>query len=128
MTTWHEVGRDARKAANELVESRFRSCLSRAYYAVYSKVTHDLTAAPGIAFPPRREGPNHPGETGSGGIRRLIETSMPGMTPERRLKLSELIGELYTLRLYADYRPSVEIDASDAREAISMMNKVFDAF
>jgi hypothetical protein len=47
--------------------------------------------------------------------------------PKRR-KLSELIGSLYTLRLYADYRPSIEIDAADAREAVSMMNTVFDAF
>ena len=128
MTTWHEVSRDARQAANELVESRFRSCLSRAYYAVYSKVTHELAAAPNIAFRKDREGPDHPGETGTGGIRRLIETSMPGMSQQRRHKLSERVGALYTLRLYADYRPSIGIDARDAREAITMMNKVFDAF
>ena len=128
MTTWHEVARDSRKAANEMVETRFRSCLSRAYYAVYSKVTHDLAAASNVTFPPGREGPNHPGESGTGGIRRLIETSMPAMSQERRVKLSELVGELYTLRLYADYRPSIEIDAPDAREAISLMNTVFDAF
>src|SRR5438045_1609144 len=107
MTTWHEVARDSRNAANELVKTRFRSCLSRASYAVYSKVTHDLSAAPNVTFPPGREGPHHPGETGTGGIRRLIETSMPGMSQERRVKLSELVGELYTLRLYADYRPSI---------------------
>ncbi|MGF1633632.1 MAG: hypothetical protein ACFCVE_07255 [Phycisphaerae bacterium] len=128
MTTWHEIARDSRKAANEMVETRFRSCLSRSYYAVYSKVTHDLAAAPGATFPLGREGPNHPGASGSGGIRRLIETSMPGMSQERRVKLSELVGELYTLRLYADYRPSIDIDAPDAREAISIMNTVFDAF
>ena len=52
---------------------------------------------------------------------------MPGMSQERRIKLSELVGALYTLRLYADYRPSIEIEAADAREAISMMNTVFDA-
>ena len=128
MTTWHEVAREARQAANELVATRYRSCLSRAYYAAYSKVTHDLSAATNVTFPPGREGPNHPGETGTGGIRRLIETSMPAMSPDRRRKLSELVGELYTLRLYADYRPSIDIDAADAREAISMMNTVFDAF
>ena len=128
MTTWHEVARDSRKAANEMVETRFRSCLSRAYYAAYSKVTHDLAAAPSVTFPQGREGPNHPGELDTGGIRRLIETSMPAMSQERRVKLSERVGSLYTLRLYADYRPSIEIDAREAREAISMMNTVFDAF
>lgn len=128
MAEWYELASDSRKAANEMVETRFRSCLSRAYYAAYSKVTNGLAAAPGVMFPQGREGPNHPGELGTGGIRRLIETSMPGMSQERRVKLSELVGSLYTLRLYADYRPSIDIDARDAREAISMMNTVFDAF
>jgi hypothetical protein len=101
------------------------SCVTRAYYAAYSKVTHALAAAPGVTFPANREGPNHPGETGTGGIRRLIETSMPRMDQPRRVKLSELIGRLYTLRIFADYRPSVEVDGRDAREAISIMNRVF---
>lgn len=128
MTTWHQLGREARNAANELVETRFRSCLSRAYYAVFSKVTHELDAAPNVTFAQGREGPGHPGENGTGGIRRLIETSMPELSAERRIKLSELIGALYTLRIYADYHPSIKIDASDAREAVSMMNTVFESF
>ena len=128
MTTWHEISRDARKAANELVEARFRSCLSRAYYAAFSKVTHELNAAPNVTFRPGRKGPDHPGESGTGGVRRLIETSMPGLSQDRRDKLSEIVGALYTLRLYADYLPSIAIEARDTREAITMMNKVFDAF
>ncbi len=111
-----------------MVETRFRSCLSRAYYAAYSKVTHELAAAPNVTFPQGREGPNHPGELGTGGIRRLIETSMSAMSQERRVKLSELVGALYVLRIAADYQPSSEIDAREAREAISMMKTVFDAF
>ena len=102
--------------------------MARAYYAAYSKVTHALAAAPGVNFPANREGPNHPGETGTGGIRRLIETSMPDMDKPRRVKLSELIGQLYTLRIFADYRPSVEVKGRDARESISIMNTVFDSF
>ena len=58
----------------------------------------------------------------------MIETSMPNMTPERRVKLSELIGRLYTLRIDADYKPSTEVDAREAREAVSLMNTVFDSF
>ena len=45
MTTWHDMASESRKAANEMVKTRFRPCLSRAYYAAYSKVTHDLIAA-----------------------------------------------------------------------------------
>ena len=122
MTTWHQMGREARTAANILVEAQFRSCLSRAYYAAYSKVTHELAAAPGIKSPAGREGPHH------SSVRRLIETSMPAMTADRRVKLSEIIGALYALRVYADYHPSIAIGAAEAREAVSMMNKVFNAF
>ncbi len=115
---WLELARDARRAASRLVEENFRSCLSRAYYAAYSKVTHSLAGAPGVTFPNNREGPNHPGETGTGGIRRMIEASMPNMQQDKRVKLSELVGRLYTLRIDADYRPSVEVEGRDAREAI----------
>jgi uncharacterized protein (UPF0332 family) len=124
--SWFELASDARKAANRLVSDNHRSCVSRSYYAAYSRVTYVLSIAPGVMFPTNREGPNHPGETGTGGIRRLIETSMPNMDQPRRVKLSELIGRLYTLRIFADYRPSVEVEGRDAREAISIMNTVFD--
>lgn len=126
--TWFDLATDARKASNRLVSDNFRSCLSRAYYAAYSKITHGLAGTPHITFPAGQEGPNHPGRLGTGGIRRLIETSMPDMDQSRRVKLSELIGRLYTLRIFADYRPSVEVEARDAREAISIMNTIFDSF
>jgi uncharacterized protein (UPF0332 family) len=126
---WLDLANDARRSANRLLtDDRFRSCLSRAYYAAYSKVTHVLAATPGVTFPNNREGPNHPGELGTGGIRRLIESSMPGMVQERRAKLSELVGRLYTLRVDADYKPSATVEARDARAAISIMNTVFDSF
>ena len=69
-----------------------------------------------------------PGEPGRSGIRRLIETSMPNMRQQERVKLSELVGRLYTLRIDADYKPSVEVEGRDAREAISLMNTVFYSF
>ena len=126
--SWFDLASDARKAANRLVSDNYRSCVARAYYAAYSKVTHTLVAMPGVSFPQNREGPNHPGETGIGGIRRLIEASLPGMDQPRRLKLSELVGRLYTLRIFADYRPSVQVDGRDAREAITIMKTIFDSF
>ena len=125
---WSELASDARKAASRLVGEHYRSCLSRAYYAVYSKVTFDLTAIPGVGFPVGDEGPRHPGRTGTGGIRRLIETHMTHLAPQKRVKLSELVGRLYTLRCVADYRPSVDVDARDAREAVSIMNTIFESF
>jgi len=126
--TWYDLAVDARRAANRLVAENYRSCLSRAYYAAFSKVNHSLIGVPGVHIPLTREGVSHPGESGTGGIRRWIESHMPHMDQPRRVKLSELIGRLYTLRVSADYKPSIEVDARDAREALSIMNTVFDSF
>jgi hypothetical protein len=126
--TWFTLAAAARRAASELVHDHPRGCVNRAYYAAYSKITFDLARQPGVAFPAGDEGPRHPGRTGTGGIRRLIEAHMMQMDAPKRQKLSELIGRLYTLRCVADYRPSMDLDARDAREAISIMNTVFDSF
>ncbi|HVS72205.1 MAG TPA: hypothetical protein VHQ47_13195 [Phycisphaerae bacterium] len=91
-------------------------------------MTHELATGSNTTFPPNREGPSHPGESGTGGIRRLIKTNLRTLRVERREKLSELVGRLYTLRIFADYMPSVHVEARDAREAISIMNTVFDSF
>jgi uncharacterized protein (UPF0332 family) len=120
---WLELARDARKAANILVtEDRYRSSGSRAYYAAYSKVTHELVVTARLPMPPEREGPSHRR------VRPIIETSMPNMPQPKRDKLSELIGRMYTLRIDADYKPSSEVGISEARAAISMMNAVFESF
>ena len=90
--------------------------------AAYSTVTHERVATAGLTVPPGREGPSH------ARLRRLIETSFPNMTPARRRKLSELVGRLYTLRIDADYKPSVPVEAREVREASSLMTTIFDAF
>ena len=71
--TWFDLASDARKAANRLVELNPRSCLNRAYYAAFSKVNHSLVGAPGVTIGLGREGVNHPGESGTGGIRRWTQ-------------------------------------------------------
>ena len=91
-------------------------------------MNHALVAVPGVFIRGGREGMNHPGETGAGGIRRWIETHMPGLDQRKRAKLSELVGRLYTLRIAAHYQPSVDVDGRDAREAVSIVNTVFDSF
>jgi hypothetical protein len=115
--TWYDLATSARRAAYQLASERHRSCLNRAYYAAFSKVNHALVGTPGVFIRLGREGVNHAGESGTGGIRRWIQSHMPGMDQPKREKLSELIGRLYTLRIAADYQPSVTVDA---REAISI--------
>jgi uncharacterized protein (UPF0332 family) len=121
--SWLEVARDARRAASRLLtESHFRSAVARAYYAGYSKVTHELVSVGGLPMPPGREGPNHIR------VRRLIETSMPNMAQAKRDKLSEMLGRLYALRIEADYRPSSTVGITETRAAISLMTTIFDSF
>ena len=132
MTTWHEIARESQKAANELVRTRFRPCVSRAYYAAYAKVTHDLVQA-GVPMPRDREGPAHPGHlpggtAGTKGIRVLIVKHLVDFEVPKRRELSELIGELYVLRLNADYHPSLRVEDREAREAVAIMNTIFAAF
>lgn len=129
---WSEVGRDARYAANELVRTRYRSCVSRAYYAAYSKVAHMLCEV-GTSFPAGREGPSHPGQlpdgtVGDAGIRRLIMTQLVKVDERKRRALSEMIAKLYAMRLSADYHPSETLDERDAREAIQMLTTIYEAF
>ena len=120
---WLDLARDARKAAGVLLtEGQFRSCASRAYYASYAKVTHELVAVAGLEMPPGREGPGH------ARLRTVIETSMPNMRPEKRAKLSELVGRLYSLRIDADYKPSTDFGVAEARRAISLMKTAFESF
>ncbi len=120
--TWHVLARDSRKAASVLVqENHFRSAVSRAYYAAYSKVSQELIAA-GQHMPEDREGPSHRK------LRPMIETSLHTMRKDAREALSRIIGRLYTIRIHADYSPSITVEAREAREAISLMNKVFMAF
>ncbi len=58
----------------------------------------------------------------------MIETNMTNLDQTKRVRLSELVGRLYTLRCVADYHPSIDVDGRDAREAISIMKTVFESF
>lgn len=120
--TWQSIGSDSRKAAAKLVrEKHFRSAAARAYYAAFSKITQDLLAA-GLQTAPGSEGFGH------SRIRKIIQTSMPDSDQMKRRTLSHMLGRLYTLRIYADYRPSKHFDKAEAREAVSLMNKIFEKF
>ncbi len=106
---------------NATVDDYYRSTVARAYYATYCRVTHELIAI-GEKMPQQREGPTHHK------LRGMVEFNLRHLPLALRLALSRMIGRLYTLRVSADYKPSAQIDARDAREAIAIMNKVFTAF
>ncbi len=119
--TWFQVAQDSRKAASQLVDTNFRSAVARAYFAAYAKLAQELIDA-GAQMPKDREGPSHKK------LQPMIETQLTSMGKEKRAALSNLIGQLYTLRIYADYKPSIVTAAREAREAISLMHKIFYFF
>lgn len=119
---WLDVARDSRKAANVLTTGEyFRSAVSRAYYAAYSKVSQELVDL-GVSMPERWEGPKH------GKLRPTVEANLTTLAQDKRVALSRILGRLYALRLYADYFPSTRVEVKEAREAITLMKKVFESF
>ena len=120
--TWQDLARDSRKAANELVHrGRYRSAVSRAYYAVYSKLAYEFSEM-GIEMPEGREGPSH------AKLRSIVENRLTRLSRKEREALSRIVGKSYVMRLYADYHPSDTMDSREAREAVGAMRTVFEAF
>lgn len=61
MVTWQEIGLENFQTARALYQSqRYRSSVSRAYYAAFSVLTHTLNAH-GVYFGEQQETPNHKG-------------------------------------------------------------------
>lgn len=120
--SWWNLAQDSRKSANKLLlAGHYRSSASRAYYAVFSRLAEDLYGV-GTSMASGMEGPRH------GKLRRLIVSKLTGLEVVERKVLSDMVGRLYTLRLHADYHPTTSFGARDAREAISLMKKVFERF
>jgi hypothetical protein len=96
--TWRELAKSNRSAAFELLETRrYRSCVSRAYYAVYSETTHALVEG-GVQMPSARNNPRHKAVPSLVGYQLLI------LSPKLRWKL--------------EYNPVLTVDESEARAAM----------
>jgi len=118
MATWREIATESFGSAGLLLQDqRWRSTVSRAYYAVYGRVAEALTDC-GMTMPKGREGPSH------GGLPEMIVDHLKDLK-DGRWRLSSLVGTLYRLRLNADYYPSLLVDDSQARSAVRIMREVF---
>jgi len=119
MATWRDLAKDNRTAANELFAlERWRSCASRAYYALYDEVTHALLQA-GVTMPATQANPKH--KT----LPAIVAANLHLLPLQRRWRLSVLIGDLYRFRIIADYLPSVTLEEADARIALGMLAQGF---
>lgn len=116
MTTWRDISVDSDYAARELFNSqRWRSCISRAYYAVYSRVT-DRLHRQGVR--PRSMGRNNPAHDALPG---LVTGTLARVTPFHRRLLKRSLERLYQARVASDYLPGRTIDEAAAREAMGYM-------
>jgi hypothetical protein len=109
--TWSEIARENLVVAKLLSQdSRWRSAVSRSYYAAYASVANALN---GLAeYPENRFGPSH--DT----LPSLVMTYLTGIPYQQRRKVAEAARQLYRYRVAADYEPPTTVDASFARLAL----------
>ena len=116
--TWQNLAEGAYQAALSLRQERnWRSVISRAYYAVYSRVAA-LLVARGVTMPAKYEGPLHA---------KLAELVIAHLTHlgDLRWTISAWIRALYAQRVIADYRPSGRAGENGARNALTIMTDTF---
>jgi len=119
MPTWTDLSNDNRSAAYELQQHRrWRSCVSRAYYAIYSAVTKELIQR-GVTMPKQRQNPRHELVPG------LVRLQLCAVAYPRRNQLADAISRLYNLRCDADYVPAVQVDEKESRLALGLMEKAY---
>jgi len=118
MPQWLDVGKDSFRAAQALTTGgRWRSSVSRAYYAAFSLVTDSLVCA-GAGFA-NQETPKHQA------LANLVEQHLiKGRAQERRLLKSKL-RTLYHARINADYRLGISTDRQTALAALADMVTIY---
>lgn len=109
--TWQEISRENLIAAKSLSQdARWRSSVSRAYYAAYAAVAGALE---GLAqFPEGRHGPSHDR------LPQLVMTYLTALRVFERRKLSTAARRLYRQRIAADYEPPTRVDFEESRIAL----------
>jgi len=119
MATWRDLANDDYGAAGELFrKKRWRSCVSRAYYAAYAAVTDALVRG-NITMPAARANPTH------AALPNMIENNLTRVAS--RWKLSSIVRKLYRLRIMADYDPRRDVERSEARIAMGLMTDAFQS-
>ena len=124
MATWDQISRENLLAAKSLSQdSRWRSAVSRAYYAAYASVSGALE---GLAqFPRDRYGPSHDL------LPILVMTYLTTIGFFDRRKVAAASRRLYRYRIAADYEPPMTVDrdfaATALRDASFIVRAIADA-
>lgn len=120
MADWRDVGIENYKVAVELFERRrYRSAVSRFYYAAFSLITYELIQRSAAAdFTQGRDTPGH------GQLPRLVETWFVHFSEERRAHFARRVADLYRDRVAADYS-LLRVDRMAAKEAFRLTESIF---
>ena len=118
METWKDLSTDSRDAAQHLLtEGRWRSSVSRSYYAAYAAVTAELVARK-VTFPLARGNPDHHS------LPKNIREDLTRIPITRRRDLSHIILRLRAARIEADYMPVSTVGRDQAVEAMRDMKRL----
>src|SRR2546430_651925 len=119
MSTWTEMAKDNRLAANEArAEQRWRTCVSRAYYAVYSELS-ELLLRQHVTMPAGRANPRHER------LRNMVEANLKQFSHPQRVQLAGAVRRLYRLRVMADDMPQVAVEHQEAKLALGLLCQVY---
>lgn len=119
MAAWIEIARDSRRAAGLcLSRGHYRSCVSRAYYAVFSAVIAALQRT-GLQPQPGREAWAH------ARLHDLVRENLKTKLSAKRVRdLRRIIRENYRARIHADYVSGATTDEQTARRCLTSADSV----
>jgi uncharacterized protein (UPF0332 family) len=111
MATWRQLSEDSLLAAETLLQDgRYRSCISRAYYAAYCAATHEIVQKL-TTFSHGWRNPSH----------EKVPVYIQNNLTITQAKKDSIITDVVILRLFredADYRPGVLVDEQTAQDCI----------
>lgn len=117
MATWRDIATENEEAAKELLRAgRFRSAVSRAYYAAYAIVTGKLVEAGAVP----KTGESNPSHKA---LPLMVEGNLPGLSAWERRDLKSTTRRLYSTRIDADYRSTTDVDRGTAVQSLSDLGR-----
>jgi uncharacterized protein (UPF0332 family) len=109
--TWKEIAQANLVAAKSLaMDARWRSAVSRAYYAAYAAVAGRLEGL--ASYPDGRFGPSHDL------LPQLVLTYLTYLGKFDRRLVASAAKRLYRQRIAADYEPPITVELEESRAAL----------
>ncbi len=121
METWRQLSEDSLRAAESLLrEGRFRSSVSRSYYAAYCAATHEIVQNL-TTFPNDWNNPPHEKVPG------YVQNNLT-LPPTNKKTINSLMRILRQFREDADYRPYRLVNVQAARDCVRDARRVQQEF